>query len=101
MYIAHTTCTHPREYNGNSYLQGLTVKVVVLTWICQFTCIAKILYAKSGIDKIPYAEIPIDKIPYADIALCRNSDCRNTGESLELTAAEPIPLKYVRVPTFY
>ena len=46
--------------------------------MCRFACIAKILYAKSGIDKIPYADIPIDKIPYADIALCPNSDCRDT-----------------------
>ena len=56
----------------------LFVLALALIWICRFACIAKILYAKSGIDKIPYADIPIDKIPYADIALCPNSDCRDT-----------------------
>ena len=55
----------------------LTVWAVILLRICQFTLIAKILYAKSGIVKIPYAKIPIDQIPYAESALCQNSNCPN------------------------
>ena len=53
--------------------------------MCRFASIAKILYAKSGIDKIPYADIQIDKIPYADIALCPNSDCRDTVQPVRQT----------------
>ena len=55
----------------------LNVHAVIMIWICQTRCIAKILYAKSRIDKIPYANIPTDKIPYAENALCRNSNCPN------------------------
>ena len=55
-------------------------QAVIMIWICQFTLIAKILYAKSGVVKIQYAKIPIDKIPYAESAICRNSNWQNTLE---------------------
>ena len=55
------------------HITHLNVQAVIMIWICQSRCIAKILYAKSGINKVPYAKIPIDKIPYAESALCRNS----------------------------
>ena len=59
------------------YFSQLAVQAVIIIWLCQLRCFAKILYAKSRIDKIPYAKIPTDKIPYAESALCQNSNCPN------------------------
>ena len=64
-------------YVKEKYLTQLNVQAVIIIYLCQCRCIAKILYVKSGIDELPYAKIPIDKFPYAESALCQKSNCPN------------------------
>ncbi len=74
------------------HITHLNVQAVIMIWLCQSRCMAKMLYAKSGIDKVPYAKIPIDKIPYAESALCRNSNCPNALQPKNLPTVGFWPL---------
>ena len=53
------------------------LEAVIMIWLWQSRCIAKILHAKNRIEKIPYAKIPTDKIPDAKNALYQNFNCPN------------------------
>ena len=78
------------------HITHLNVQAVIMIWLCQSRCIAKILYAKSGIDKVPYAKIPIDKIPYAESALCRNSNCPNALQPCPPPSSPSLPNQRIR-----